>query len=246
VVASLAEAWDLARLSVLSALWGYVVVTFLVVAHRMIPFFTSSAVPMVKAWRPFWVLWVMLGAAVLEVLAVWVPWAAGSPVRGWMLFQGLAELAVGGVILWLGFVWGLVQSLKIRLLAMLHLGFFWLGLSFVLAGASELLGLSAGVPALGLGALHALTMGFLGSIVLAMVTRVSCGHSGRPLVADDLMWVLFWLLQLAVLLRIAGDLLQAPAWVLPAAALLWAGLVTVWGLRLSGWYGRLRADGRPG
>jgi uncharacterized protein involved in response to NO len=246
LVASLAESWDLARLAVLTALWGYVVVTFLVVAHRMIPFFTSSAVPMVKAWRPFWVLWVMLGAAVLEVLAVWVPWAAGSPVRGWMLFQGLAELAIGGVILWLGFVWGLVQSLKIRLLAMLHLGFFWLGLSFVLAGASELLGLSAGVPALALGALHALTMGFLGSIVLAMVTRVSCGHSGRPLVADDLMWVLFWLLQLAVLLRIAGDLLQAPAWVLPAAALLWAGLVTVWGLRLSGWYGRLRADGRPG
>jgi uncharacterized protein involved in response to NO len=246
VVASLGESWALARLSVLTGLWGCVVVTFLAVAHRMIPFFTSSAVPMVKAWRPFWVLWVMLGAAVLEVLALWVSWGAGAPVRGWMLFQGLAELTIGGVILWLGFVWGLVQSLKIRLLAMLHLGFFWLGLSFVLAGASELLGLGAGVPALGLGALHALTMGFLGSILLAMVTRVSCGHSGRPLVADDLMWVLFWLLQAAVLLRIAGDLLQAPAWVLPSAALLWAGLVTVWGLRLTGWYGHLRADGRPG
>ena len=57
---------DLALACVLSGLWGFVVPTYLVVAHRMIPFFTSSAVPMVHAWRPFWVLWVMLAAAGLE------------------------------------------------------------------------------------------------------------------------------------------------------------------------------------
>jgi uncharacterized protein involved in response to NO len=163
-----------------------------------------------------------------------------------MLFQGLAELAAGGVLIWLGVAWGLVQSLKVRLLAMLHLGFVWLGLSFVLAGASQLLGLQAGVPALGLGALHALTMGCLGSLLLAMVTRVACGHSGRPLVADNLMWCLFWALQVAVLLRIAGALPQPPAGLLLAAAMVWAGVVVVWGLRLMGWFGRLRADGRPG
>jgi uncharacterized protein involved in response to NO len=31
-----------------------------------------------------------------------------------------------------------------------------------------------------------------------------------------------------------------------AAALLWAGVMAVWGLRMLGWYGRQRADGRPG
>jgi uncharacterized protein involved in response to NO len=35
-------------------------------------------------------------------------------------------------------------------------------------------------------------------------------------------------------------------WALPATALLWAGVMGVWGLRLIGWYGRLRVDGRPG
>lgn len=237
---------DLSLAFVLSGLWGFVVPTYLAVAHRMIPFFTSSAVPMVHAWRPFWVLWVMLGAATLELVAIWMPALIGSPARGWMLFQGLAELSAGGVLIWLGVAWGLVQSLKVRLLAMLHLGFVWLGLSFVLAGASELLGLQAGVPALALGALHALTMGCLGSLLLAMVTRVACGHSGRPLVADNLMWGLFWALQMATLLRIAGALQQAPAGVLLAAALLWAGVMLLWGLRLMGWFGRLRADGRPG
>lgn len=236
----------LALAFVLSGLWGFVVPTYLAVAHRMIPFFTSSAVPMVHAWRPFWVLWAMLAAAVLEWISVWLPVFIGPPPWGWMLFQGLAELAAGGVLIWLGVAWGLVQSLKVRLLAMLHLGFVWLGLSFVLAGASQLLGLQAGMPALGLGALHALTMGCLGSLLLAMVTRVACGHSGRPLVADNLMWVLFWTLQVAVLLRIAGALPHAPASVLVVAAWLWAGVVVVWGLRLMGWFGRLRADGRPG
>ena len=237
---------DLALAFVLSGLWGFVVPIYLAVAHRMIPFFTSSAVPMADAWRPFWVLWAMLGAAALELVAVWMPSLIGSPARGWMLFQGLAELAAGGVLIWLGVAWGLVQSLKVRLLAMLHLGFVWLGLSFVLAGASELLGLQAGVPALALGALHALSMGCLGSLLLAMVTRVACGHSGRPLVADNLMWGLFWALQLATLLRVAGALPSAPAGLLVAAALMWAGVVVVWGLRLMGWFGSLRADGRPG
>jgi uncharacterized protein involved in response to NO len=240
------DAFDVARAAVLTGLWGFVVVTYLVVAHRMIPFFTSSAVPMLDAWRPFWVLWVLLGAVALEVLAVWAPLAGWPQGRGWMLSLGLMELAAGSVILWLAFVWGLVQSLSIRLLAMLHLGFLWLGLSFVLAGTSQLFGLRLGTPVLGLGALHALTMGCLGSLMLAMVTRVSCGHSGRTLVADNLVWALFWLLQLAVVLRITAALEQAPVGLLMVAALLWAGVMAVWGLRMVGWYGRVRVDGRPG
>lgn len=247
------DAHPVATAAVLTGLWGFVVVTYLVVAHRMIPFFTSNAVPMYEAWRPFWVLWMLLGAVALEVAAVWMPlvmeWLGGNPGRGaraWMLGLGLLELAAGSVILWLAFVWGLVQSLSIRLLAMLHLGFLWLGVSFVLSGVSQLLGLRMGTPMLGLGALHALTMGCLGSLMLAMVTRVSCGHSGRTLVADGLVWSLFWLLQLAVVLRIGAAVQHAPGWLVMAAALLWAGVMAVWGLRMLGWYGRPRVDGRPG
>ena len=73
---------------------------------------------------------VVLGAAIFQVLAIWVESQVlpGSDAgRAWMLLRGVFELAAGGVVLWLAVAWGLVQSLKIRLLAMLHIGFVWLG-----------------------------------------------------------------------------------------------------------------------
>ena len=241
---------DVARACVLTGLWGFVVVVYVSVAHRMIPFFTSSAMPRIDAWRPFWVLWLMLAVAAAEVMAVWVE--LDGPLQGtagtvWSGARGAFELAAGGVLLWLAVVWGLVQSLKNRLLAMLHIGFFWLGLALVLGGLSQWWGLVQDAPVLALGSLHALTMGCLASLMLAMVTRVSCGHSGRALVADNMIWTLFWLLQAATLLRIAAAAQTALAgWLLLAAALLWAGVMGVWGVRLGNWYGRLRADARPG
>ena len=235
---------------VLTGLWGFIVVVYVTVAHRMIPFFTSSALPLGNAWRPFWVLWLMLAVAAAEVIAVWVE--LDGPLQGaagpiGMLVRGAFELVAGGVLLWLAVVWGLVQSLKNRLLAMLHIGFLWLGLALVLSGVSQLLGGVQGTPVLALGSLHALTMGCLASLMLAMVTRVSCGHSGRALVADNIAWALFWLLQAATLLRIVAAAQTALApWLLLTAALLWMAVVGVWGVRLGSWYGRLRADGRPG
>jgi uncharacterized protein involved in response to NO len=250
VIASLLlDGGEMARLWVLTALWGFIATTYVAVAHRMIPFFTASAVPMLRAWRPNWVLGLLLVAVVLEVSLQWMEWlgiSGGQATRVWMLLRGLLELAIGSVIVWLAFVWGMVRSLKIRLLAMLHVGFVWLGIAFVLAGLSQLLGFHAGTPLLGLGALHALTMGFFGSTMLAMVTRVSSGHSGRPLVADNRVWRTFWVLQLAVVLRIVGAVPGAPAWLMACVALLWLGVVMAWSSRMLGWYGQLRTDGQPG
>ncbi|MDD5325485.1 MAG: NnrS family protein [Polaromonas sp.] len=250
LISQLLDAPAVALACVLTGLWGFVLVVFVSVAHRMIPFFTSSAMPLVAGWRPFWVLWLMLAAAAVEAAAVWVE--LGGPLQGsggwlWVLGRGLFELVAGAVLLWLALVWGLVQGLRNRLLVMLHIGFMWLGLALALSGVSQLLGLLQGAPVLGLGALHALTMGCLASLMLAMVTRVSCGHGGRALVADRLIWWLFWLLQVAAVLRIAAAVQSGlVAWLLLAAALLWAGVMGLWGVRLANWYGRLRADGRPG
>ena len=84
-----------------------------------------------------------------------------------------------------------------------------------------------------LAVLHAFTMGALGSLLLAMVTRVSCGHSGRMLHADKLVWGLFCLLQATVVLRVVAAF--GGGWAVHAlamAALLWALVVTIWGGRL--------------
>jgi uncharacterized protein involved in response to NO len=109
------------------------------------------------------------------------------------------------------------------------------------------MGLLQGSPVFSLGSLHAVTVGCLSSLLLAMVTRVSCGHFGRALVADDTVWILFWLLQLTALLRIGAAAQSAWAsWLLLPTALIWAATLSIWGVRLGNWYGRVRADGRPG
>ena len=238
----------LALLLVRSALWGFIVVTYVSVAHRMIPFFTANVLPAIQLWRPYWLLWLMLGTAAFEVLALWVDFARPDDGSGtaWTLLVIAVELAAGAVLLWLALAWGLVQSLKIRLLAMLHVGFAWLGLALLYSAASQALWLATGRAVLGLGALHALAMGFLGSVMLAMVTRVSCGHSGRALVADGAVWALFWLLQLTVGVRLIAAVLGASPWLTGLAALLWAAVVTVWALRYASWYGKPRIDGKPG
>jgi uncharacterized protein involved in response to NO len=230
------------------ALWGFLVPLFVTVAHRMLPFFTASALPLQRAWRPNALLWAMLVAPLAELpfalAELW--WWPLPPAARWA--QAAIELPAALLLLWLAVHWGLVQSLKIRLLAMLHVGFLWLGLSFALGAVSHAMMAWHGPEhSLGLAPLHALTMGYLGSTLLAMATRVTAGHSGRPLAADDIAWVLFWVLQIAVLLRLAGALWPAAAApLLLAAAAAWAVAMSGWALRYGRWLGRPRADGRPG
>lgn len=230
-----------------TALWGFVALVYVTVVHRMVPFFTSSALPLVGLWRPMWVLYLLVATVALKALGPWLTWA-GLDATAWSAFEGFALLVAGFVLLWLAFIWGLVQSLSIRLLAMLHLGFVWLGLGLCIDGLGQIWGWISGTPLSPLAALHATTMGFLGSLMLAMVTRVSCGHGGRALMADRLSWGAFLLLQLATLLRIAAAL--APPDRMGALTAVTAGLwllaVGPWGLRLLGWYGRPRPDGKPG
>src|SRR5262249_19029258 len=160
---------------------------FVAVAHRMIPFFTASAVATVDAWRPRVLLRIM--AALVGAQAPFAAADALLPATAgplWLTLRAVVELSGGALLLWLAVRWGLMQSVRIRLLAMLHMGFFWLGVAFALAAVSHaLMATSDGALSLGLAPLHAFTMGYLGSTLVAMATRVMCGHGGRTLVADN-------------------------------------------------------------
>ena len=98
---------------------------------------------------------------------------------------------------------------------------------------------------MGLAPLHALTIGFASSLLVAMVTRVSCGHTGRTLQADTLTWALFLLLQVAAVARIVAELAPGP-WAYAIAAVLFAASVVPWSAKYAPLYWRPRADGRPG
>lgn len=249
--ASLALVLDhvtLLRAATQVALWGFAATVFAVVSHRMIPFFSASALPLLDAWRPMWLLWLMVGLLWFEApLAVAeLVWGTLPAALRWA--QAAVEAPAALLLLWLALRWGLVQSLKIRLLAMLHAGFAWLGISFALAALSHaLMAATNGEQSLGLAPLHAMTMGYLGATMFAMTTRVASGHSGRPLAADNVAWGLYWVLQTAVLLRVSGALWPAATTPLTVLAVLsWATATVGWALRYGNWFGRPRVDGRPG
>lgn len=237
----------LMRAATQGALWGFVGLVFASVAHRMIPFFSASALPSLDAWRPLWLLAVFVGVFAFEALcaaahALFAPQAWLAPLAG---LQAAVELAAGAGLIALAVRWGLVQSLRVRMLAMLHVGFTWLGIALGLSGIDHAAAAAGHPQLLGLAPLHAYTMGFLGSTMFAMVTRVSTGHGGRTLAADNLVWRLFWVLQITIVARLCAALV--PSGTLTAvAASGWAGVCLAWSARYGRWFGTPRADGRPG
>ena len=242
------EAFTVARIAVLVGIWGCMAIVFVAVSHRMIPFFTANVVPTLNAWRPMWLLGVFAGVIALELVFAILDltvWPLGTIVR---FVQISLELVSAAVLLTMAVKWGLMQSLRARLLAMLHVGFVWLGLAVLLQAISHgLMFVTDDALSLGLAPTHALTMGFMGATLFAMATRVSAGHSGRHLVADDLVWTLFWTQQVATVLRIVAAVWPAsPQWLTPLAASLWALASVSWAIRYGLWYGRPREDGKPG
>jgi uncharacterized protein involved in response to NO len=103
-----------------------------------------------------------------------------------------------------------------------------------------------GLSVLGRAPAHALFIGFFGSVLVAMVTRVTQGHSGRPLVMPAVAWFAFGAIQLVALVRIAGELTHDPfAW-FAIAALAWLVAFGPWVVRLARIYLAPRADSKPG
>jgi uncharacterized protein involved in response to NO len=129
---------------------------------------------------------------------------------------------------------------------MLHIGFLWLGIAWLLAGVQGLLH-AAGVETLGLAPLHAMAVGYFATMTLAMVSRVTLGHSGRPLVADALTWRLALGLHGVALLRVLSDVLPAgQSLLLVAAGVGWLVVFLPWASRLVPIYLARRSDGRDG
>lgn len=232
----LLQADDLARLVVRTGLWAFVVVIFVTAADRMVPFFGAGVLPRFDSRHPRAMLALLLAVCALEAVA---PWFDRVLDARWLVLRAAIEGAAGLLLALLAAAWALRKTLRDRLLRMLHVALQWLALSLLLAAANHAFAAAGRAPLLPLGSLHALTMGTLGSLVLAMVSRISVAHDSRGRAADGLLWLLFGLLQVAVVLRIAAAGSSShPAALLAGAAALWAALLAAWGIRLADGYGR--------
>jgi uncharacterized protein involved in response to NO len=220
-----------------AGLWGFLVPLFVTMSHRMIPIFSGEAALTRTLWRPGWVLAVLAGGSVAHGLLIllqlneWT-WVADAPMA-----------AVALMLVWR---WAFSLSRANRLIAMLHIAYTWLAFALLLH-ALQSAAMLAGAHWLGLAPTHALTVGFLSSLTLAMVSRVSCGHSGRSLRTDRLTWVVFVVLQVAATARVAADVWTgAYSMLLAAAAALWLASFMAWAWRYLPFYWERRPEGRPG
>lgn len=216
--------------------FGLLLPVFISVAHRVFPFFASRVVSGYEVWRPLWVLpiaWVLLLAHLtLELIHAYpLLWIVDIPL-----------LVLSLVIL---FHWWPRQPAP-GLLRVLFWGFSWLPVTFGLYIFQSVVFLFEGSFILGRAPAHALFIGFFGSILIAMVTRVTQGHSGRQLRMPAVAWFAFSGIQLVTIIRVLAEVLPEPMiWQLIAAAG-WLLVFFPWVLRIGRVTGTPRVDGQPG
>ncbi len=218
-------------------LWGFLTPVLLTVSHRMLPFFTQSALPFASVPRPGWSLAGFVGGCWLHgVFEV-----AQLPVLRLVVDAALAGIALHHTV-----IWGLRRSFSVRLLAMLHVAFLWFGIAMALYVAQALL-LLFGISAIGRAPLHALGIGFVTGTLVAMATRVTLGHSGQALAVKAPTWYLFLAVSAVALLRVAAEFVPAAYQTLNLlAAAGWLICLIPWAARYAPIYVRPRVDHRPG
>ncbi len=206
-----------------------------IVGGRIVPNFTQNALRHLTVTRSRAADWSSFLA-----LAALIPLEAAT---GNSPATAVVALLAGVLNLWRMWGWGSLDTRKSPILWILHLGYLWLPLGLVVKGLAGFV--PAVTPSI---ATHMLTVGAIGTLILGMMTRVSLGHTGRPLVVRPIVTAAYIMLILAVLARtvlpVVATSLYWPG--LIASAVLWSGSFLVF----LGVYAPIltapRPDGKPG
>ncbi len=174
------------------------VLLIILIGGRVIPAFTGNWLK--KSGIPgepvtIWVFeLVLMGTAIVAAVADTA--MPGGPVTSGVL------IVAGGLHLIRLSRWRGLQTLGEPIVWVLHLGYLWIGLGSLMLGLS---GMDHGVPRVA--AVHALMIGALGTMFLAMMTRASLGHTGRSLEVGPGTVMAYVLITLAAVSRVI-----APWW----------------------------------
>ncbi len=208
-----------------------------VIAGRVIPFFTKKGVanvsvietPRLDRYLPL----VSLALFIMFVIRVFVTF----PLLD-MIFISLC-IATGALHFGRLLHWNSWATRKVPLVWALHVSYLFLSLGFIV------LGISMFIPKINLStALHLITVGTIGGMILPMIVRVSLGHTGRTLKASPFIAAAFICVFLAALLRFIYMMVGMPLVAWNLSAFLWVLAYSGFVVVFFGVLIRPRADGK--
>ncbi len=235
------EANDFAlHFAVRAALWGFLLPVFFAVCHRMVPFFSQNAIAGYVAWRPRWMLVAVVALAYARLLL---------GTAGALDWLPLADVALVVLTATCAIRWTSLGARGNPLLWTLYAGVAWLPVAMALQATRDAGFVLTGAWLLGRAPIHALGIGFFGSMLVAMVTRVTMGHSGRALAMSRATLACFVGVQVAAVMRVSSEIVAAPDVVrdlLLGSMLAWLVAFGAWSAQNGSIYLSPRSDGKAG
>lgn len=150
-------------------------------------------------------------AATAFALLAWLTGPATAPIGALLIVA--AGLQLARWIRWRGY-----RTFADPLVLILHVGYLWLPVGL------GLMGLSLMDAAPRSAAVHALSAGAMATMILAVMTRASLGHTGRELRANAATVTLYALVTVGALLRVSASLRLIDYNLgIEAAGLVWGG-----------------------
>lgn len=194
---------------------GTTIFLILLIGGRIIPSFTRNWMARhgVEGFptpaNRFDKITVIFGAV---ALAAWVVAPEMLAVRALNLIAGILHLL--RVARWSG-----IKTFAEPMVTVLHVSYAFIPLGFLTLALGELLPGWVGPSQIP----HAWMIGAIGGMTLAMLTRVSLGHSGRPLQSSSMTVTIYIALLVAALFRMASEIWPSAEILLYISATGWIG-----------------------
>lgn len=198
--------FDMQQLGSQNAVW-LITLLMAIVGGRVLPMFTANGTMTAKAQPIVWLDRIALGSLWLIFILNVTLLSSQLPPGAMGVLYAIAAFTLG----WRCLRWRIWITWRVPLLWSLHIAYWMIPLGLVLFALREF-GVVAITPSI---ALHALTAGAMGNMILAMLARVSLGHSGRPLQPKPIMSAAFMLVIVAALTRVILN------WLVPDLAMTW-------------------------
>lgn len=213
-----------------------IVLLMCMIGGRVFPMFTANGTQTARVATLPW-----LEKATILTTTLCIPAGMGL-LPTTEAVTGIILIGAGALNAWRAFRWRFIVALQTPMLWSLHISYWLMSIGLCLVGLHQTTGLISASTSY-----HVITLGGISLMILAMMSRVSLGHTGRKIQATPAITSAFLLMIAATIVRILPALLPDQAlWLLILAGLLWMTAFSLFVVVFFPILSRARPDGTPG